>query len=42
MACIMATPPALVSAEPRPYMRPSRMCGSKGGIVMTSTEAVSM
>ena len=42
MAWIMAAPPALVSHDPRPYSRPSRIRGSSGGIVITSTEAVSM
>ena len=42
MACSIATPPALVSAEPRPNTLPSFTTGWKGSIVMPSAVAVSM
>ena len=42
MACSIATPPALVSLEPRPNTLPSLTAGWKGSIVMPSAVAVSM
>ena len=42
MACSIATPPALVSLDPRPNTLPSFTTGRNGSIVMPSAVAVSM
>jgi hypothetical protein len=42
IAAIMQASPALVSQDPRPYIRPSTILGSKGSIVIPETETVSM
>ena len=36
MAAQMEATPAFMSPAPRPYMRPPRMAGSKGGVVQRS------